>query len=346
MTDWSVHEIGNNGGCEPRWLGTDSRNRADRRAAPAQTLAAWPEGGVSTEQKKAIDDFPSAGKITMGHLLSHTSGIPYTNDQPWGGGSVSFTIDEIVERLVALPLDFEPEPNAITRPGGGSFYSTAKDLLQFARAVFREDFVSAELRRDVLGVDEKGYLSQGRSPGFVAKLHYDPERDIIVISLSNSYAVPADWAVTLADLAVDKDAKSSWLSFRQAAMTVESDDPRLIRTIRRNWEDNQNGSSIRISCPGSTVTKALSRWCASNCYGLNRERFGGSSPKNMASSLTSIRAFRIPAGVNNTLTGSIRWHGSARLRSAAALFHSEAFHRCHPNSAIERDLDLHFVASR
>ena len=46
------------------------------------------------------------------------------------------------------------------------------------------------------------FLSQGRSPGFVAKLYYAPERDVIVVSVANSYAVPADWARAVQRLAL------------------------------------------------------------------------------------------------------------------------------------------------
>ncbi len=117
-----------------------------------------------------------------------------------------------------------------TRPGGGSLYSTARDLLRFARATFRDDFIKPEQRRDVLGADDVGFLSQGRSPGFVAKLYYEAERDIIVISLSNNYAVPAGWAAKLADLATGAGAVESWPHVEAADPTpVAADDSRLGR---------------------------------------------------------------------------------------------------------------------
>ena len=123
-----------------------------------------------------------------------------------------------------------------TRPGGGSFYSTARDLLAFMRAVFRDDFVRPELRRSVLGDDDAYFLSQGRSPGFVAKLLYDPELDLIVVSVANSYAVPADWARSLADLATGRATAGLWGELRPAEPTVGADDPRLGRYSRRGGE--------------------------------------------------------------------------------------------------------------
>lgn len=275
------------------------------KALTDAALAAMIQRGVfalDTPISRYLPDFPSADTITIGHLMNHTSGIPHTNDQPWGDGKVSLTLEEIVARLAALPLDFEPgtdssysnggyavaarvleiaggdtfdgvmratvfdplgmkdtghisdartpvskiatgyEPGrhpgehrhsrfyaVETRPGGGSFYSTARDLLQFTRSVFREGFVSAELRRDVMGADDGVFLSQGRSPGFVAKLYYDPEPDVVVVSLANSYAVAADWAVAIAGLATGTIDRNPWPELRPATATVASDDPRLGR---------------------------------------------------------------------------------------------------------------------
>jgi len=264
--------------------------------------------GLDTPIVRFLPDFPSAGKITIGHILQHTSGIPHTNRQPWGDGSISLTTDEIVERLAKLPLEFEPgtdssysnggyaviakileiagegtysqvmqdtvfdalsmndtghiadsreaipliatgyEPGTRpgerrhprfyaveTRPGGGSLYSTVNDLLRFTRAVFRENFISDQLRSDVMGLDDSGYLAQGRAPGFVGKVFYEPERDIIVISLSNNYAVPTDWAAAIADLATGRIDAYPWPKFEPAPPTISPDDPRTGH-YRSSWE--------------------------------------------------------------------------------------------------------------
>ncbi len=245
-----------------------------------------------------LPDFPSAADITIEHLLTHRSGIPHSNDQPWGDGSESLRLDEIIERLSRLPLDFEPgaersysnggyavlarileiatgetfsdalqqlvfEPLEMTdsghiddsravteglatgyepgpypgerrqsrfyavesRPGGGSLYSTAADLHRFAVGVFRNGFLSEETTRLVF--DGKRFLSQGRSPGFVAKLYYDKATDIIVVSLANNYAVPADWSAALAELVQGEEA--GWPILRQGPVEVSADDPRLGR---------------------------------------------------------------------------------------------------------------------
>ena len=257
---------------------------------------------LDTPIARFLPDFPAADKITIGHILNHTSGIPHTNRQPWGDGSISLTTDEIVQRLAKLPLEFEPgtdssysnggyaviakimeiagggtysevlretvlddlrmmdtghigdsrapiphlatgyEPGLYpgerrhtrfyaveARPGGGSLYSTITDLLKFTRAVFREDFIPESLRREVMGLDDGGFLSQGRSPGFVGKLFYEPGRDIVVISLANSYSVTSGWVAAIADLATGRVDENPWPNLEPASMTVSQDDPRIGR---------------------------------------------------------------------------------------------------------------------
>ncbi len=269
-----------------------------------------------------LPDFPRAAEITIGHLLNHSSGIPHTNRQPWGDAKTSLSIDEIVERLAALPLDFEPgsdrrysnggyavaakvlglvagggygeamrrivfdplglddtdhiadaraviprmatgyEPGDYprerrhtrfyaveTRPGGGSLYSNPRDLLSFARAVLA-GFVREDLRASVMGIGDGVVLSEGRSPGFVAKLLYDPERELVVVINSNSYAVPADWAEAIAALATGDPEWQPWPELRPAPPAVPADDPRLGR-YRSSFGGNE--LSIERSPRGALV---------------------------------------------------------------------------------------------
>ncbi|MEM9530555.1 MAG: serine hydrolase domain-containing protein [Pseudomonadota bacterium] len=114
-----------------------------------------------------------------------------------------------------------------TRPGGGSLIATARDLHRLTAAVFRNDFVDEALRRSVLGAEGSTFLSQGRSPGFVAKLYFDRGDDVIVISLANNYAVPADWAAALADLALGRPPGGDWPVLKPSSTRVLETDPRL-----------------------------------------------------------------------------------------------------------------------
>lgn len=289
--------------------------------------------GLDDPLARFLPDFPSAHEITLRQILNHTSGIPHTNDQPWGDGTLSLTIDEIVARLARLPLDFAPgtdskysnggyavaakvleiagkgsfsevmratvldpldmadtdhiadarspihnmatgyEPGLFpgerrhprfyaveSRPGGGSLYSTTGDLLRFTRAVFREDFIPAALRAEVLGAEEDEFLSQGRSPGFVAKLYYGADKDVIVVSLANNYAVPADWAATIASIAAGARDAPSWPEIRPASPTVAADDPRLGRYRSSRGGDemvlerSDRGAMIMRAADGSQAT--------------------------------------------------------------------------------------------
>lgn len=287
---------------------------------------------LETPLSRFLPDFPAADAITIGHLLSHTSGIPHTNDQPWGDGKTSLGLDEIVARLADLPLDFEPgsdssysnggyavaarvleivagghfdavlrelvfEPLAMadsghiadarspidgmatgyepgrhpgerrharfyaveTRPGGGSLYSTTRDLHRFAVGVFRRDFIRPDLRASVLGAGEEGLLSQGRSPGFIAKLWYGAANDVIVVSLSNNYAVPADWARAIAGIATGRTLRP-WPELRRAPDAVPADDPRLgdYRSSRGGRElrieRNDRGAMVQVDPESESIT--------------------------------------------------------------------------------------------
>ena len=269
---------------------------------------------LETTLEAYLPQFPSADLITIRQLLNHTSGVAHTNDQSWGDGATSFSLDELVQRLAALPLDFKPgsdrnysnggyavaakllelegggsfdevmrelvfeplgmsdtghiedvrtpiagmatgyEPGARpgerrqsrfyaveTRPGGGSLYSTVNDLLRFGRGVFRDGFLEESLVESVLGAENGSLLSQGRSPGFVAKFLYERDRDVIVVSLANNYAVPADWAGSIADLATGDVQAVPWPAIMQTTGTITVDDPRIGR-----YRNSRGGGDLRV----------------------------------------------------------------------------------------------------
>src|SRR5437763_9412286 len=57
-----------------------------------------------------LPDFPNADKITLDHLLTHTSGIPNVNDLPDydAFARTPHTLPGLVAKFAALPLEFEP----------------------------------------------------------------------------------------------------------------------------------------------------------------------------------------------------------------------------------------------
>jgi CubicO group peptidase (beta-lactamase class C family) len=72
------------------------------------------EGRVGLDDKisKYFSDSPPAWKdIAVGHLLTHTSGIPDYTEEKSGGGinmRADYTEEELVKKIAALPLDFQP----------------------------------------------------------------------------------------------------------------------------------------------------------------------------------------------------------------------------------------------
>lgn len=222
-----------------------------------------------------LPQFPSADRITLEMIARHRSGIPHTNDQPWGDGSVALPHDEILARLARLPLDFEPgaerrysnggyaalvramemaagEPYpeimrrlvfaplgmrdsgtildsraaiprlargyqpgeaighraparfyaAETRPGGGSLYSSAADVLRFFQAAWRGRLGSSPAHAALFPSDRPRRAADGRAPGYYMDVYNVREADLIVSSTANNYAAEFRWAENIARLAL------------------------------------------------------------------------------------------------------------------------------------------------
>lgn len=218
----------------------------------------WGDGSVSLSTAEIVErlrhlplDFPpgsqtrysNGGYAVAARILELVGGAPLTDVlraalfEPLGMGDTGHLVDSRVP-LPNLVTGYEPgdAPGqrryarfyaVESRPGGGSLYSTVDDLLRFTRAVFRENFVPDAWRRDALGADGDVYLSQGRSPGFVAKLYYRESDDMIIISLANNYAVPADWAAAIASLAAAEPVEPDWIAIEPMATLVPADHPMI-----------------------------------------------------------------------------------------------------------------------
>jgi len=79
------------------------------------------------------------------------------------------------------------------RIGGGSLYSTVKDVYRLFHATFQREFAS-EKSGDLLFWDRtKKYEITGRAPGFVAKVFIDIPQDITIVSLANNYSFLVNW---------------------------------------------------------------------------------------------------------------------------------------------------------
>ena len=65
---------------------------------------------VTDRLSRFVPDFPNGDKITLDHLLTHTSGIPNVNDLPDYDvfARAPHTLPELVAKFAGLPLEFQP----------------------------------------------------------------------------------------------------------------------------------------------------------------------------------------------------------------------------------------------
>ena len=138
-----------------------------------------------------------------------------------------------------MAVGYEPGPTpgarrhtrfyaAELRPGGGSLYSTAEDLMLFMAVLEAGEFIAPELMSDIIGsAPDEVFESQGRSPGFVANVYNDPGRAVRVVSLSNNYSVPSFWSQTLADIVADGETDVQWAPINKSDKKVSQDHPMI-----------------------------------------------------------------------------------------------------------------------
>ncbi|MEM9208834.1 MAG: serine hydrolase domain-containing protein [Pseudomonadota bacterium] len=106
-----------------------------------------------------LPGFPSADEITIEQLVTHRSGIPHSNDQPWGDGLETLELDEIVDRLAGLPLDFAPGTDRSYSNGG---YAVLAKVLEVATG---QKFAVAlrQLVFEPLGMADSGHIADSRA---------------------------------------------------------------------------------------------------------------------------------------------------------------------------------------
>jgi CubicO group peptidase (beta-lactamase class C family) len=245
-----------------------------------------------------VPGYPNGDRITLHHLLAHTSGIPNVNDLPDYDRQARFrhTVSDIVGWFRDQPLEFEPgaryrysnsnynllalviervsgrpygdylrskilDPLGLrstghdddvervvpdmasgyvpegaaglrkapfldwsVKTGNGSLYSTADDLLRWARAVrspglFTAQTIEQMFTEHVDGVGFGWFIRKaprrsvainGRSPGFSASLEHVAAPDVTVIVLSNVYSgVSQAMAGDLVAMALGEDRTPS-----------------------------------------------------------------------------------------------------------------------------------------
>lgn len=123
-------------------------------------------GHLSLEARLAdyLPDFPNAERITVDHLVRHTSGIPHTNTLEWVDMKTPLTLEEIVAGLAEEPLAFEPGSDHAYSNGG---YALLAALIETVSGQTFGDFLKAEFAR-------QGFPSVGHEEPFevVADMAY------------------------------------------------------------------------------------------------------------------------------------------------------------------------------
>ena len=248
---------------------------------------------------KWVPDFPSAGKITISHLLHHRSGIrdpqklraiirqnfstadvvDALKTEPLGsvpGETYAYTtanfavLAYIIERVTGhtyadvvkkyvydpagmrdsgelstttvvprLATGYMPDPfssglsvcgpeDTSWKTGGGSSYSTTRDLMRFARAYASGKLLSKEQHEawpDAKLFGRTVTRSSGSFPGANANLTYFPDDELTVVVLSNNYSPVAG---TIAE-----DVAAMYFGEKYTIQSVElapnTFDPRLVR---------------------------------------------------------------------------------------------------------------------
>lgn len=93
------------------------------------------------------------------------------------------------------------------RIGGGSLYANAEDLFRFFRDAYDGDLVSAETRAELFPLPDGRAQVTGRAPGALAQLSFEPDGEIMLISLSSNSAWPAGFNRDLMRLYLGEDVE-------------------------------------------------------------------------------------------------------------------------------------------
>ncbi|MBN2254888.1 MAG: beta-lactamase family protein, partial [Deltaproteobacteria bacterium] len=128
---------------------------------------------------KYVPDTPYWKDIRIHHLLNHTSGIPsegaYVTTDP-----VDFTLPELMKRITALPLSFEPGKGKTYSNNG---YITLSYIIEKASGLSYEEYLRENIflplgmtatgqdnRRDVFANRASGYTTMAEK-----HIHYEPQ---------------------------------------------------------------------------------------------------------------------------------------------------------------------------
>ncbi|HSS79044.1 MAG TPA: serine hydrolase [Thermoanaerobaculia bacterium] len=198
---------------------------------------------VNDEVTKYLPEYPTHGqRITIDHLLSHTSGIPEVTAMPewWPRHREDMKVQQIIDLFKDKPLDFNPgEKLAYSNSG----YIVLGAILEKASGKSYEDFIEQDVFAP-LGMNHSryGHLNEvvpGRVTG------YDREEDLYQVaeylSLTQAYAAGALLS-TVDDLALWSDTLSSEKLLKKASLE------RMTATAKLpSGEETKAGYGLQIS---------------------------------------------------------------------------------------------------
>ena len=127
--------------------------------------------GLDSTLAEFLPGFRRARDITIRQLIDHSAGIAHTNRLDWMDMRLTYTLDEIVERLSREPLLFEPGEDRQYSNGG---YALLARIIEIASGMSYAEFIDAEFTR-------QGFPTLGHEdayavvPGMVTRYAPGPE---------------------------------------------------------------------------------------------------------------------------------------------------------------------------
>jgi CubicO group peptidase (beta-lactamase class C family) len=100
--------------------------------------------GLDTTLAEFLPGFRRARDITIRQLIDHTAGLAHTNRLDWMDMRLTYTLDEIVDRLRREPLLFEPGEDRQYSNGG---YALLARIIEIASDMSYAEFIDTEFTR-------------------------------------------------------------------------------------------------------------------------------------------------------------------------------------------------------
>jgi len=154
-----------------------------------------------------VYSYTTANYAILAHVIERVTGKTYAEvvkQYVYGPAKMSdsgeLTTTTVVPRLASA---YMPDPfghgvsvcgpeDTSWKAGGGSSYSTARDLMRFSRALYDGTLLPKKIAAEMFAMSDaagrKALSSSGSFPGASANVLYFPSEDVTVVVLSNNYA--------------------------------------------------------------------------------------------------------------------------------------------------------------